>query len=180
MVHIKSNSTNAITARVLISLADLAVGGNLQFWWPVVIVSGSKEAAVEAKEVNQVEHSTLHQQQWDQVYHHRCPIMRMRNSSVCLRHKNYGWQYLRNEKAIGDPLVSKIQFLYFLLDFWLYLGNEKSYQRSTGVKTNGVSRAFQISDWVTRPERLKGAQEEVKQAQRAATKKSGPGGPLDF
>ena len=41
-------------------------------------------------------------------------------------------------------------FLYFcisvfLLDFWLYLGNEKSYWRSTGVKTIRFSRAFQIS-----------------------------------
>ena len=31
--------------------------------------SGPKEAAVEATEVNQVEHKTLHQKQWDQVNH---------------------------------------------------------------------------------------------------------------
>ena len=36
------------------------------------------------------------------------------------------------------------------------------------------------SAWVTRPERPKGAKDEVKQARRAANQKSGPNGPLDF
>ena len=34
--------------------------------------------------------------------------------------------------------------------------------------------------WVTRPERPKGVKDEVKQARRAASQKSGPGGALDF
>ena len=34
--------------------------------------------------------------------------------------------------------------------------------------------------WVTRPERPEGVKDVIKQAQRAATLKSGPGGPLDF
>ena len=33
----------------------------------------------------------------------------------------------------------------FILDCWPYLGNEKSYRRSAGVKTAGFFRAFQIS-----------------------------------
>ena len=38
-------------------------------------------------------------------------------------------------------------FLYFgiFLDFWLYLGNEKSYWRSTVVKTTGFFQGFPIS-----------------------------------
>ena len=34
--------------------------------------------------------------------------------------------------------------------------------------------------WVTRPERPKGAKDEVKGARRATNKKLGPGGPLNF
>ena len=34
--------------------------------------------------------------------------------------------------------------------------------------------------WVTRPERPNGVKDVIKQARRAATQKSGPGGPLDF
>ena len=39
-------------------------------------------------------------------------------------------------------------FLDFLLDFWLYLGNKKSYQRPAGVKTTGFPRAFWISGFL--------------------------------
>ena len=46
------------------------------------------------------------------------------------------------------------------------------------VKMTGFSKAFQISAWVTEPERPKGAKEEVTQARRAASYKSGPAGPL--
>ena len=70
--------------------------------------------------------------------------------------------YSGTKRATGDPQVSKRPdfqrffrfpkrlnclisvFLYFL-DFCLYLGNEKSYWRSAGVKTTWFSRAFQIS-----------------------------------
>ena len=45
------------------------------------------------------------------------------------------------------------------MDFWLYLGNKKSYQRSAGVKMTGFSRAFQLPAWVTRPE---GPKDEVR------------------
>ena len=51
------------------------------------------------------------------------------------------------KRAMGDPLVSKrLHFLIsvFFLDFWPYLGNEKSYGRFAGVKTTGFLGAFQI------------------------------------
>ena len=38
---------------------------------------------------------------------------------------------------------------------------------SDRVKTIGFSKAFQISAWVARPERPKGAKDKVKQAQMA-------------
>jgi len=71
------------------------------------------------------------------------------------------------KRATGDPLVSKrpdfrglfgFSKKYEILDFWisgfldfwifldfrLYLGNEKSYQKSAGVKTTRFLRAFWI------------------------------------
>ena len=47
---------------------------------------------------------------------------------------------------------------------WLYLKSEKSYLRSSDVKMTSTLRAFQISSWVTRPE-------------RPSTKSSRPEGP---
>ena len=44
----------------------------------------------------------------------------------------------------------------FFLDFWLYLGNEKSYWGSASVKMTWFSGASQISARVTWPERPKG------------------------
>ena len=49
------------------------------------------------------------------------------------------------------------------------ISQRKELPRSAGVKTTEFSRAFQISVWVTRPERPKGVKDEVKQARRAAT-----------
>ena len=44
---------------------------------------------------------------------------------------------------------------------WQYLGNEKSYRRSAGVKTTGFLRAFQLPACILRPERPKGGKDKV-------------------
>ena len=87
------------------------------------------------------------------------------------------WPYLRNNKSYQRSAGSKTTgFLDFGIsviltflggDFWLYPRNEKSYHRSVGVKKTGILRTFQISAWVTRPERPTGAKDEVEQAKRA-------------
>ena len=64
----------------------------------------------------------------------------------------------------------------FSLDFWRYLGNEKSYRRSAGVKMTGFARAFQISAWITWPERPKGTKDEVKRPEGPPTTSLGPEG----
>ena len=60
--------------------------------------------------------------------------------------------------------------MFFFIYFLLYLENEKSYRRSASVKTTRFLRALQISAWVTRPERPKGAKEIVKQDRRALSR----------
>jgi len=78
-----------------------------------------------------------------------------------------GFSDFQKQIEFLDFWISGFWISVFFLDFWPYLGNEKSYRRSTGVKTTGFSRAFQISVWVTRHERPKGVKDEVKQARRA-------------
>ena len=41
---------------------------------------------------------------------------------------------------------------WIFLDFWLYLGNEKSYRKSAGVKTTGFFRALLLHAWLPQPE----------------------------
>ena len=53
-------------------------------------------------------------------------------------------QNKRNFEGFSDFQNDYFCFCIFL-DLQLYLGNEKSYQRSAGVKTTGFLRAFQIS-----------------------------------
>ena len=44
---------------------------------------------------------------------------------------------------ISEFRISKFLDFCIFWDFWLYLGNEKSYQRSVGIKTTKFLRAFQ-------------------------------------
>ena len=88
------------------------------------------------------------------------PTIRKPNSSVCLSQTKPG------------PQVEAQPAIFFL----------KS-QKKNISKKNTISNALfhHCTDaWVTRPERPKGAKDEVKQARRAAAQKSGPGGPQDF
>ena len=50
----------------------------------------------------------------------------------------------RTKKATRDQIFEGF-FDQFFLDFWRYLGNEKSYRRSTGVKTTGFLGLFRFS-----------------------------------
>ena len=112
----------------------------------------------------------------------QCPIpsQKIRTAISRERKELREIRWCQNDRIFGgfSDFQKKIEFLdlwicgflYFCIfsDFWPYLGNEKSYRRSAGVKTTGFSRAFQISAWVTRPECPKGVKGEVKQARRAA------------
>ena len=51
---------------------------------------------------------------------------------------------------------------------------------ATIINISYLTQYLSLHRCVTRPERPKGAKDEVKQARRAAIQKSGPNGPLDF
>ena len=52
--------------------------------------------------------------------------------------------FQKNIEFLDFCMTGFLDFCIFL-DFWSYLGNEKSYHRSAGVKTTGFLRAFPIS-----------------------------------
>ena len=91
----------------------------------------------------------VHPQTWSSSQ--ACPQAQLTpkidNSSVLPAFLNFFW----------FSNISIFVFLVFLCDFWLYLGNKKSYRRSAGIKTTRFLRASQISAWVKRLEHPKAA-----------------------
>ena len=79
-----------------------------------------------------------------------------------------------------DNMGNTIQLLECPIPLSSVLGNEKSYRRSAGVKPTGFLSAFQLPAWVTRPERPKGAKDEVNRPEGPPTRGWGPEGPTDF
>ena len=84
----------------------------------------------------------------------------------CSHHDDHHHSYIHTMRILD--------FCFFLLFFWLYLWNEKSYWRSADVKTTKFSSAFYLYAWATRPERPKGVRDEVKQNQRVQSRPKGP------
>ena len=88
----------------------------------------------------------------------KAPTSQNRQFLLCsARHKKIRMAISLERKELSKNLVSKrsdflgllrlskkeLNFCIFL-DFWLFLGNKKSYRRSAAVKTIRFSRAFQI------------------------------------